>query len=134
MRILDQTGNFFFDLFITKSILYKISLLFFSCKSHIMRTWTALRIIWKFSEERVILKKKIKRASIYSCLSSYYEGGRGFLFLVYSAKLMLLNGRFQFSSYTCSSDNIFVKAHVFPCKYEKISFDDEAFVRTAKIG
>ena len=133
MRILDQTGNFFFDLFITKSILYKISLLFFSCKSHIIRTWTALRIIWKFSEERVILKKKIKRASIYSCLSSYYEGGRGFLFLVYSAKLMLLNGRFQFSSYTCSSDNIFVKAHVFPCKYEKISFDDEAFVRTAKI-
>ena len=133
MRILDQTGNFFFDLFITKSILYKISLLFFSCKSHIMRTWTALRIIWKFSEERVILKKKIKRASIYSCLSSYYEGGRGFLFLVYSAKLMLLNDRFQFSSYTCSSDNIFVKSHVFPCKYEKISFDDEAFVRTAKI-
>ena len=134
MRILDQTGNFFFDLFITKSILYKISLLFFSCKSHIMRTWNALRIIWKFSEERVILKKKIKRASIYSCLSSYYEGGRGFLFIVYSAKLMLLNGRFQFSSYTCSSDNIFIKAHVFPCKYEKISFDDEAFVRTAKIG
>ena len=76
----------------------------------------------------------MKRASIYSCLSSYNEGGGGFLFIVYSAKLMLLNGRFQFLSYTCSSDNIFVKALVFPCKYEKISFDDEAFVRTAKIG
>ena len=135
MRILDHTGNFFLDLFITKSILYKISLLFFGCKSHIMRTCTVLRIIWKFSEERVTpTKKKLKRASIYSCLSSYNEGGRGFLFIVYSAKLMLLNGWFQFSSYTCSSDNIFIKAHVFPCKYEKINFDDEAFVRTAKIG
>ena len=79
-------------------------------------------------------KKKMKRASIYSCLSSYNEGSRGFLFIVYSAKLMLLNGRFQFLSYACSSDNTFVKAHVFSCKYEKISFDDEAFVRTAKIG
>ena len=76
----------------------------------------------------------MKRASIYSCLPSYNKGGGGFLFIVYFAKLMLLNGRFQFLSYTCSSDNIFVKAHVFPCKYEKINFDDEAFVRTAKIG
>ena len=76
----------------------------------------------------------MKRASIYSCLSSYNEGSRRFLFIVYSAKLMLLNGRFQFLSYTCSSDNTFVKAHVFSFKYEKISFDDEAFVRTAKIG
>ena len=100
-----------------------------------MRTCTVSWIIWKFSEERVTpTKKKLKRASIYSCLSSYNEGGRGFLFIVYSAKLMLLNGWFQFSSYTCSSDNIFLKAHVFPCKYEKINFDDEAFVRTAKIG
>ena len=134
MRILDQTGNFF-SIYSLQKVLYKISLLFFSCKSHIMRTWTAFRIIWKFSEERVILtKKKMKRASIYSCLSSYNEGGGGFVFIVYSAKLMLLNGRFQFLSYTCSSDNIFVKAHVFPCKYEKINFDDKAFVRTAKIG
>ena len=46
----------------------------------------------------------------------------------------MLNGWFQFSSYTCSSDNIFIKARVFPCKYEKINSDDEAFVRTAKIG
>ena len=123
MRSLDQ--EFFLALFITKSILYKISLLFFSRKSHIMRTWTALRIIWKFSEERVILtkkkKKKMKRASIYSCLSSYNEGGRGFLFIVYSAKLMLLNRWFQFLSYTCSSDNILQKHIFFPVSMRKLA-------------
>ena len=93
MRILNHTVNFFSIYSFQIVFCSKIASLLFSFKSHIMRTWTMLKMILKFSEERVTLKtkKKWQRASIYSCLSSYNEEGMGFSFIVYSAKIMLLN-------------------------------------------
>ena len=135
MRILDHTGNFSRFIHYKKYFvqnLFVILRLQVTHNENLHCVKNNLKIFGRKSNP--YKKKKLKRPSIYSCLSSYIEGGSGFLFIVYSAKLMLLNGWFQFSSYTCSSDNIFIKSRVFPCKYEKINSDDEAFVRTAKIG
>ena len=94
MRILNHTVNFFSIYSFQIVFCSKIASLLLIFKSHIMRTWTMLKMILKFAEERVTLKtkkKKWQRASIYSYLSSYNEEGRGFSFIVYSAKIMLLN-------------------------------------------
>ena len=138
MRILNHTVNFFSIYSFQIVFCSKIASLLFSFKSHIMRTWTMLKMISKFSEERVTLKTKKKvTASFCLFMSIILQRRRQEIFIHclfcknYLAKRLLSWSQQKFSSLTCSLDNIFT---CFSLKNEKIHFEDEALVRTAKIG
>ena len=138
MRILNHTVNFFSIYSFQIVFCSKIASLLFIFKSHIMRTWTMLKMILKFSEERVTLKTKKKvTASFCLFMSIILQRRRQEIFIHclfcknYLAKRLLSWSQQKFSSYSCSLDNIFT---CFSLKNEKINFEDEALVRTAKIG
>ena len=124
MRILNHTVNFFSIYSFQIVFCSKIASLLFSFKSHIMRTWTMLKMILKFSEERVTLKKKKwQRASVYSCLSSYNEEGRRFSFIVYSAKIIFLNACCREANKNSHLTLVawIIFSHVFPLSTRKLT-------------